>query len=196
MALEPDIVERVHTDFGRKSDEALHLLRGSGKAGRVARCIVMASRGSLARLKKYIELARLDYRDAITAGEYDSGRVRDLRVSFLLDSPEKFWIGEVACMMSLRDYTLVSVETRPAPLPPFVDTADRHEGRARFVGPEGDIELERRNRQWSILADPGELEKYNLNHPFEDEAAFLDAVSGWILMRRFPGATLGEMRTT
>ena len=99
-------------------------------------------------------------------------------------------------MMALRDYTLVSVETRPAPLPPFVYTADRHEGRSRFVGPEGDIELEKRNRQWSILAGPGELKRCDLNHHFEGEAEFRDAVSGWILMWRFrKGTSIDAMAT-
>ena len=45
------------------------------------------------------------------AGEYDSAQrqIRDLAVSFLLDSPETFWLGEIACMMASRGYTLTSL---------------------------------------------------------------------------------------
>ena len=60
MALEPDIVDRVRRDFGGESEQALVLLRESGKTGRVARCIVVASRGSLAdpsALDAFVELA-------------------------------------------------------------------------------------------------------------------------------------------
>lgn len=188
MALEPDIVQRVRRDFGGESEQALDLLRESGTAGRVARCIVVRSRGSLDLLRKSIEVAKFDYRDAVMGGEYDSAnrdrQVRDLRVSFLLDSPETFWLGEVACMMALRDYTLVSVDSRPATAPPFVYTADRSEGRATFVGPEGEIELEKRDRRWSFRGDSKELERHNMDRVFDDERAFRDAVSGYILTRR------------
>lgn len=190
MALEPDIVERVRCDFGRESEQALDLLRESGDTGRVARCIVLASRGSLDLLRDYIQLAQSDYRDVIIAGEYDSAQrqIRDLRVSFLLDSPESFWLGEVACMMALRGYALALVDSRPATAPPFVYTADRGEGRARFVGPEGEIELEKRDRRWSIRGDSKDLETHNMDRVFDDESAFRDAVSGYILTRRRPRA--------
>ena len=77
MSLDPDIVERVRRDFGGESDQALDLLARSGHTGRVARCIVVASRGSLDLLKKHIEHAKLDYRDAIMAGEADKRVVTD-----------------------------------------------------------------------------------------------------------------------
>jgi hypothetical protein len=71
MALEPDIVERVRTDFGGESEQALDLLRESGKLGRVARCMVVASRGSLDLLRDYIQLAKSDFRRAGAGGESD-----------------------------------------------------------------------------------------------------------------------------
>jgi len=192
MVLEPDIVERVRRDFGEESEKALDLLRASGETGRVARCVVVASRGSLDWLRGCIEDAARDYRDAIMAGEYDSAnsdrRVRDLRVSFLLDTPQTFWVGDVACMMASRGYTLSSLTSRDTAVPPFQSTRDSLEGTAKFVGPEGEIELEKRNRQWTIRGDPKELEAYNMNRAFDVESAFRNAVSGYILTRRRPRA--------
>jgi hypothetical protein len=188
--LEPDIVARVRSDFGGEFEQALDLLRESGRTGRVARCIVVASRGSLHSLREFIQLAEFDYRDAIMAGEYDSARrhIRDLRVSFLLDTPDTFWVGDVACMMASRGYTLSSLTTRATTAPPFDYTADYSEGRAQFVGPEGAIEVEKKNRRWTIRGDPQELERYNLNHAFDDERLFRDAVSGYLLTRGRPRA--------
>ena len=190
MALEPDIAERVRSDFGEESEPALALIRESGKTGRVARCIVVASRRSLDSLREYVRLAELDYRDAIIAGEYDpAGRqVRDLRVSFLLDTPEAFWVSEVARMMASRGYTLSSLATRAVTALPFEYAADVGEGRAKFVGPEGGVEVEKKDRRWMIRDDPKDLERYNLNRVFDDERVFRDAVSGYLLMRRRPGA--------
>jgi hypothetical protein len=188
MALQSDIVERIRRDFGEDAETAIEMLGSSGHDGRLARCIVVASGGSLDRLREYIEVAKRDYRDAIVAGEYDAAgrRVRDLSVSFLLDSPEKFWASGIAGMMAARGYALCSVTSRDSAVPPFQSTWDSLEGNARFVGPAGVIELEKRNRQWSIHGDPGELETYNMNRAFEDESAFRDAVSGYILNRRQP----------
>ena len=153
MALEPDIVERVRRDFGVDSEHALALLRECDKTGCVARCIVVASHGSLELLKDDVQLAKSDYRDAIMSGEYDSAQrqVRDLRVSFLLDSPETFWLGEVACMMALRD-SRWRRWTRAATATPFVYTADRNEGRAKFTGPGGEITLEKKDGRLVSMA--------------------------------------------
>ena len=117
MPLETDIVERLRADFGRvDSDTAIRLLTEARQAGRVARCIVVASRGSLPLLRANVELARSDYRDAIMAGEYERGEhLRDLSASFLIDTPEKFWIGQVALVMAPRGYALTS--SRPVPRP-------------------------------------------------------------------------------
>jgi hypothetical protein len=113
MALEADILEKVRRDFGEASERALGLLRAFGKGGRLARCAVVASEGSIDRLAKLIEVAWSDQRDAIVAGEYDSAgrRVRDLSVSFLVDTPKAFWISGVAAMMASRGYTLSSLTT-------------------------------------------------------------------------------------
>jgi hypothetical protein len=130
MALEPDIVEKIRSDFQpEESERALDLIRESGKAGRIARCIVVASRGSLDSLQNHIRLANSDFNDAIMAGEYDAtGRqARDLRVSFLMDTPQRFWVGQVACMMASRGYMLSSLTTRAAAVPPFDYPTDFNE---------------------------------------------------------------------
>jgi hypothetical protein len=185
MALEPDIEERVRIDFGAAFERAIDLIRASGKHGRTARCIVVASRGSLELLRDQIRVAERDDRDSIMEGEYDSARrpIRDLRVSFMLDGPETFWVGEVACMMASRGYVLTSLVTRAATIPPFQYAADFGEGRAKFLGAQGEVEVEKKDRRWLVCGDPKELEKHSLNHPFDDEREFRDAVSGFLLMR-------------
>jgi hypothetical protein len=188
MALESDIVERVRLDFGADAERALGLLRESRKTGRVARCIVVRSRGALDLLAKSIEVAKFDDRDAIVSGEYDPAnpdrRIRDLRVSFLLHAPETFWVAEVACVMASRSYTLSSLTSRDTTVPPLQSTWDSLEGSAKFVGPECEIKLEKRNRKWSILGDPKELATYNMDRAFDDESAFRDALSGYLLARQ------------
>jgi hypothetical protein len=179
MPLETDIVERLRADFGRvDSDTAIRLLTEARQAGRVARCIVVASRGSLPLLRANVELARSDYRDAIMAGEYERGEhLRDLSASFLIDTPEKFWIGQVALVMAPRDYALTSVETRPATVGPFEYLVDRYEGKATFAGPMGNIRVEKTARQWRAFADDPGLLRRGLDHPIGDERAFRDALS-------------------
>ena len=134
MTLESDIVERVRQDFSPADAElAIALITDSRKHGRVARCIVVAAAGSTERLADLIRLAGIDYRDVIVSGEYCGDQhVRDLRVSFLIDRPEKFWIGDVATMMEARGYRLTSVESRPVPVPPGYASRG-HEGVAKFV---------------------------------------------------------------
>ena len=189
MALEADIVAKVRSDFGAESEQALHLLRDFGKTGRLARCVVVESGGSIEGLGKAIDVAKFDYRDAIVAGEYSGGRqVRDLSVSFLLDTPETFWIGGVARMMAARDYALSSLTTRDTTVPPFQRSAAALEGSATFDGPEGRVVVEKTGRQWSLRADPNELAGYGMNCPFHHEATFRDAVSGYVLSRRRPRA--------
>ena len=94
----------------RISSCAQDLLVESGLTGRVARCVIVASGGSLESLANCIGVAKSDYRDAIIAGEYDPEhcRIRDLRVSFLINEPEKMWISEVACTMASRIHALVA----------------------------------------------------------------------------------------
>ena len=105
MTLEADIMDRVQADFsGTEGQKALDELLASGKAGRIARCIVFAAQGSLERLREHIQMADADCRDVIVAGEYDitMHQVRDLRVSFLIASPDDFWIGETAASIHKR----------------------------------------------------------------------------------------------
>lgn len=130
-------------------------------------------------------MAELDPRDVIVAGEYGLGlQKRDLRVSFLIDSPEKFWIGEIASAISNRGYILRSLDSRPATIGPFEHTKDQGEGQAVFDGEPVEITVRKLDRKWTLHGDPDELELYDLDHPFEDEAAFRDAVSCFILAKQ------------
>jgi hypothetical protein len=56
---------------------------GSAASSRLVRCAAVASAGSLARLRAETERLKVDWRDVIVAGEYESidgglSRVRDL----------------------------------------------------------------------------------------------------------------------
>lgn len=61
-----------------EQEEALALLEaatihdGSAPGDRLWRCAVVASRGSLDRLRMEVDTLRVDYRDVIVAGEYVS----------------------------------------------------------------------------------------------------------------------------
>jgi hypothetical protein len=60
---------------------------GSPADLRLRRCALVASGGSLEKLKYYVALLKVDYRDVIVAGEYDVvggklTRVRDLTMRF------------------------------------------------------------------------------------------------------------------
>jgi hypothetical protein len=190
--LPPDVLALLTQVFGNRADAVAAILlapRGIGSENRMddrlVRCIVYAAGGDEARAQQLFELGLQDYRDLIVAGEYDCAmqRIRDLRASFLIDSPEKFWIGEVACVMAARGYVLSSLETHPATTGPFNYTADFGEGTATFVGPKGKIEIERRDRQWFIHGNPRELEMQELNHAFNDARTFRDALSCYLLSR-------------
>jgi hypothetical protein len=182
-----DVIDRLNSDFGDRANAVASLLTGSADriGDRVVRCIVYAARGDESKVQCLIELARQDYRDVIIAGEYDEvmEQIRDLRASFLIDGPEKFWVGEVTCMMDSRGYRLTSLETRPATEGPFDYTSDRGEGRATFIGPKGEIGIEKRDRQWLIHGNRRDLEIHGLDHAFSDEGAFLDAVSNYLLSK-------------
>jgi hypothetical protein len=90
MDLPPDIVIRVEKDFGDRRAEARrllleHLAIHDPRTGhpRILRCIVFAAAGSIEKLKSMIELARIDWRDVIVAGEYEDWKpVRDLNRPF------------------------------------------------------------------------------------------------------------------
>jgi len=185
-----DVLDRLRRDFGNRADAvAAHLLarRRTGDAvflgDRLARCVVQAARGDEQRVQQLLDLAGQDYRDVIMAGEYDAGtrQIRDLRASFLIDSPEKFWVGEVACLMASRGYRLTAIDSRPATVGPFNYTADYGEGTATFVGPRGEIGVEKEDRLWMVRGNQRDLAAYNLDHRFGDEQAFRDALSGYLL---------------
>ncbi len=184
-----DVMARLNSDFGDRTDAAAAILLACRQIGhiddRLVRCIVYAARGDESRVRDLIELAQQDYRDVIVAGEYDEAmrQIRDLRVSFLIDSPEKFWAGEVACMMASRGHRLTSLETRPTTAGPFVYLSDYGEGRATFIGPKGEIVIEKGDRQWTIQGNRRDLEIHELDHTFSDERPFLDAVSGYLLSK-------------
>jgi len=174
MALEPDIVDRVRADFRpAETPIALDELTASGRTGRIARCIVLAARGSLQRLRELIGMADRDYRDVIVAGEYDAMyRVRDLRVSFLIASPDDFWIAETAVTADKRGFRLTALDSRPATVGPFDYTCDRSEGRATFSKDTSAVTIQKHNRRWSICATRNDLRPFGLDAAFDDEVRF------------------------
>jgi hypothetical protein len=187
MPLEPDITARIRKDFSHdEAEEAIELLTASGENGRLARCIVVGSDGKLQALRDLIEVAGRDYRDAIVAGEYDAGlqRIRDLTSSFLVDSPEAFWIAHVANALNAKGFTLQAIETRPATVGPFIYTSDFSEGVATFAGDTGPLRISKRDRKWKLDGDPAELELYGLARSIEDDSEFADEVSCYILAKQ------------
>ena len=184
-----DVQNRLVRDFGTRADTVAAQLithRRLGSADfhgdRLLRCIIQASGGDEQRVQQLLDIARQDYRDVIVAGEYDGFKrqVKDFRASFLLDTPEKFWVGEVACMMASLGYRLMALESRAAIAGPFEYSADYVEGRATFTGRMGDIRVEKKNRLWLIHGNRHELEIHELGQPYSDEHAFRDRVSGYL----------------
>jgi len=172
MTLDADIIECIRADFP-DADTALAALSASGKTGHVARCIVFASNGSLEKMRKYIQLAETDFRDVIVAGEYDEAMrpVRDLCVSFLIASPDDFWIAETAKSIHKRSYSLMSVKSRPATVGPFDYTCDLSEGTAMFSNGLHEIEIDKTDRKWSVNSDD-DLRRFGLSEPLTDEERF------------------------
>jgi hypothetical protein len=94
VALLDDIAGQVQRSYsGSDRDAAIALLLnariedGSAAAPRLQRCALLASQGSLEKLRHYVKLLEVDSRDVIVAGEYESVagklvRVRDLSGSF------------------------------------------------------------------------------------------------------------------
>src|SRR5262245_42570392 len=175
MPLEPDIAARIREDFSPADAEtAIELLTASGENGRVARCIVVASGGNLQSIRGLIEVASRDYRDAIVAGEYDGAlqRIRDLSSSFLVDSPEAFWIAHIANTLNLRGFTLQSLETRPATVGPLIYTADYSEGVATFAGEMGQLRISKQNGKWKLDGERADPWLYGLDRSIDDESEF------------------------
>ena len=176
MPLEQDILRRVEKDFGPQSaGKAIELLTTAGESGRLARCIVHLAQGDLVKLEHYIRLEKEDNRNVIGAAEYDEFRtcVRDLRASFLIDSREKMWIGDVAVMFVSRGFCLESVET---------GTMDS--GIAVFDGDLGRIVVKMDRGQWILEGEREDLELYDLYRAFNDSRQFSDAVSCYILAKQ------------
>lgn len=175
MPLETDIVDRVRADFGpTEGPAALDELSASGRTGRIARCIVVAASGSLERLRQLIGMAASDYRDVIVAGEYDGAMhpARDLRVSFLIASPDDFWIGETAVTADKRGFRLIALDSGPATVGPFHFASDRSEGLATFSNGTTTITIQKHRRRWSMPPTGKDLRPYGLDAVFDDEERF------------------------
>jgi hypothetical protein len=187
--LPPDVVDRLSRDFGERADAVAALLLAHRQSpsrlfldDRTLRCVIHVAGGDEQRIQQLIDLKDHDYRDVIKAGEYDEAerRVRNLCTTFLIDSPEKFWASGLASLMDSRGYRLTALETRPVTADPFICNTE-HEGRATFIGPKGEIAIEKRDRQWVIHGNRRDLEIRELDRPYSDERAFLDKVSGFLL---------------
>jgi hypothetical protein len=181
--LPPDILERLSQDFGDRAEAVASLLLNEYPGDWLVRCILWLAKGDEQRVQQLMERARMDVRDVLWNAQEDLGgrRVRDLSVSFLIDSPEKLWISFIANMMETRGYRLTSLETRSATAGPFEFIADYSEGTATFVGPKGQFQIEKKDGQWTIRGKPRDLEVHEMNHPFDDERVFSDAVWSYLL---------------
>jgi hypothetical protein len=78
MHLLPDIAARIDREFQRSDVPAVVAVLagavredGSVADPRLLRCALVASAGSLEKLRYFVELIAIDYRDVIVAGEYD-----------------------------------------------------------------------------------------------------------------------------
>ena len=186
MTLDADIKDRIKSDFqDSEALTAIEELTASKNSGRVARCIVIASMGSLQKLRELIELAEADFRDAILAGEYDSCMrpIRDLCVSFLIASPADFWISEAARTLYGRGFILTALKSIPATVGPFNFTCDQSEGWAIFSNGNDAIIIKKSNRQWSVTAD-GDICKYGLDRTFDYEERFRIQMDYYLSLRQ------------
>ncbi len=173
MTLEADIVDYIRTGFAPSDASfAVSELATCGSAGRLARCIAVGARGSIERLRALIRTAQIDYRDVIVAGEYDDAmrRIRDLRVSFLINSPEDFWISNVALTAHKHGYFLADLETHCSSTPPFAGTQTG--GTATFTNDGRTIKIRNRDGQWRIDGHGCNLAAYGLDVPLADEERF------------------------
>jgi hypothetical protein len=189
MLLEPDIVARIKKDFQPSNvDAAITLLENSGLHGRVARCIIFAANRRFDRLRLYTKQACLDHRDTIAAAEYDRSdrRLRDFTVSFLIDSPAKMWISDIAMSMQVCEYSLISIEATKDPATFLSDSGEEGEGMALFEGDLGSITVTKKNGWLRMDHDSRDLETYGVDRPFAEQTEFRDTVSSYIARKRNP----------
>lgn len=186
MQLDSDIVDRVRNDFSADvSARAINMLTTNAINGRIARCVVILADGCMESLDKHIKRAKQDYRDVISAEHDDADRVvRDLQVSFLIDQPAKLWVSTLASVLAARGYQLKSIVSSTGTIRPLEHQADLGEGIATFDGEIGEIKIEKRDKSWQLLGDPSDLHRHNVDMAFDDENAFVDAVSGYVLMKQ------------
>jgi hypothetical protein len=172
MALDPDILERINADFGPQEHQSvIDALSAAHQNGRITRCILFAGQGSIQRIRALLALADLDYRDVIVAGEYDLGRrVRDLRVSFLIKSPQDSWISELAITAYKHGYHLANLETQAVSTPPFAGT--KSQGTATFMNGGRTFTIQQQDGQWSIDGVDCNLAAFGLDSPLEDVERF------------------------
>jgi hypothetical protein len=172
MALDPDILERINADFRPHDRQSVFdALSAANRNGRITRCILFAAQGSVQRIRELVALADLDDRNVILAAEYDlRSRVRDLRVSFLIDSPEDFWISDAAITAHKHGYQLARLETRAYSTPPFART--QTEGTATFVNTGRTLTIQKQDGRWSIVGGARNLASFGLDSPLADEERF------------------------
>ncbi len=108
------------------------------------------------------------------------GWLRDLRASFLIDAPRHFWCADLADALQRRGYRLASVVSAAR----SAGQGDAFGGRARFTGPLGPIEIERQGGAWRLVSGGPGHDGHGLDRPFEDESAFTDALSGFLLSQQ------------
>lgn len=88
--MKTDIYQKLQRDFGPQLQEAIGEIEAVDAAtkglisDRIIRAVIYLSKGDLERLRKQIELARIDWRDVLMAAEYDEKevRVRDFDKTF------------------------------------------------------------------------------------------------------------------
>ncbi|QDT18452.1 hypothetical protein [Gimesia chilikensis] len=145
MELEADIIDRLRDDFDeQQAPAAIAELVASGQTGRIARCIVHAAHGSMERL-------------------------RELTVSFLIASPDDFWILPIADVADRHGFRLTALESRPATAGPFEYTSDRNEGLACFSNGTTYFAVQKQDREWSISAPGLDVRPFGLKNTYDEE---------------------------
>lgn len=87
LDLPDDVMARIRVVYGGKAQAVLDALccfrshNASFATDRVLRCIVSAAEGDESCVTKYIELAKKDWRDVVTAAEYKYPDVRERDLS-------------------------------------------------------------------------------------------------------------------